>query len=141
MAYRRTGTIRVDQFISAPPARVWRALTDPELHARWRAPGDVAEDVGHEFRLEMPGFGSLPCRVVESRPYERFVYTFDGDWTLAWSLVAEGDGARLLLEHSGFDLDDPRQRRALDRMGPGWRDDVLPRLAAIAADPSMSQSG
>ncbi len=141
MTYRRTGPIRVDQFISAPPARVWRALTDPELHARWRAPGDVAEDVGHEFRLEMPGFGSIPCRVVESRPYERFVYTFDGDWTLAWSLVAEGDGTRLLLEHSGFDLDDPRQRRALDRMGPGWRDDVLPRLAAIAADPSMSQSG
>ncbi len=85
MTYRRTGTIRVDQFIAAPPSRVWRALTDPALHARWWAAGDVAEDVGHEFRLEMLGFGSIPCRVVESRPCERFVYTFDGGWTVAWS--------------------------------------------------------
>jgi uncharacterized protein YndB with AHSA1/START domain len=132
MTYARTGTIAVDQFIDAPPTAVWRALTDPELHARWWAPGDVAEDLGHEFHLEMPGFGSIPCTVVESQPYERFVYTFNGDWTLAWRLVAEGRGTRVLLEHTGFDLDDKRQRDACERMGPGWRDTVLPRLADLA---------
>jgi uncharacterized protein YndB with AHSA1/START domain len=75
--------IEVDQFIAAPPARVWQTLTDPEQHAR---------------------------------------------------LWAEGDGTRLLLEHSGFDLDDKRQRGAIDRMGPGWRDEVLPGLAKLLAD-------
>ena len=132
MTYRRTGTISVDQFIAAPPAAVWRALTDPDLHAKWWAPGDIAAEVGHEFHLEMPGFGSIPCKVLESEPPERFVYTFNGDWTLTWRLVPEGGGTRLLLDHSGFDLDDKRQRDACERMGPGWRDTVLPRLADLA---------
>ena len=84
----------------------------------------------------MPGFGSVPCRVVASEPHERFVYTFNEYWTLTWRLVPEGDGTRLLLEHSGFDLDDHRQRDACERMGPGWRDTVLPRLAELAEDDS-----
>ena len=134
MSYRRTGSIEVDQFIRATPARVWAALTDPETHARWWAPGDVADVVGHEFHLEMPGFGSVPCRVVASEPPERFVYTFNEVWTLTWRLVPEGDGTRLLLEQSGFDLDDHRQRDTCERMGPGWRDTVLPRLAELAED-------
>jgi hypothetical protein len=57
------------------------------------------------------------------------VYTF-ADWTLRWTLAPEGTGTRLILEHSGFDLDDPQHRFAFDTMGPGWRDEVLPRLAA-----------
>ncbi|MFI6029013.1 SRPBCC domain-containing protein [Amycolatopsis magusensis] len=131
MTYARTGTIVVDQFMNAPPAKVWRALTDPDLHAKWWAPGDIAEHVGHEFHLRMPGYGDVPCTVVESRPHERFAYTFNRTWTLTWQLVPEGHGTRLLLEHSGFDLDDKRQREACERMGPGWRDGVLPRLAEL----------
>jgi uncharacterized protein YndB with AHSA1/START domain len=134
MTYRRIGVIEVDQFIAAPPARVWQALTEPEQHARWWAEGDVAPELGHEFHLRMPGFGEIPCTVVESRPHERFAYTFNGEWILTWTLVAEGHGTRLLLEHSGFDLDDKRQRGAIDRMGPGWRDEVLPGLAKLLAD-------
>ena len=134
MTYARTGTITIDQFIDASPVKVWRALTDPELHAQWWAPGDIADRVGHEFYLQMAGFGAIQCRVVESRPFERFVYTFNETWTLTWQLVAEGRGTRLLLEHSGFDLDDKRQRNACDRMGPGWRDEVLPQLVKLAPE-------
>jgi len=39
------------------------------------------------------------------------------------------------LEHSGFDLNDKRMADAFNRMGPGWRDIVLPRLAEVAARP------
>jgi uncharacterized protein YndB with AHSA1/START domain len=131
MTYARTATISVDQFVAAPPEKVWRVLTEPDLHARWWAPGDVAAVVGHRFHLEMPGWGAVPCEVLEVEPHERFVYTFNVDWTLTWRLVAEGSGTRLLLEHSGFDLDDKRSRDAFERMGPGWRDQVLPRLVAV----------
>lgn len=127
-----TETITVDQFVAASPARVWRTLTDPDLHARWWAPGDVAAVVGHRFQLQMPGYGAIPCEVVEVVPEEKFVYTFNETWTLTWRLVPEGDGTRLLLEHSGFDFDNPRDRGAFERMGPGWRDSVLPRLAELA---------
>ncbi|ROZ98284.1 SRPBCC domain-containing protein [Gordonia sp. OPL2] len=125
-------TIRVDQFIAASPETVWRTLTEPELVARWWAPGNIAAVVGHEFTLEMPGFGAQPCRVLEAERPSRFVYTFTENWTLTWSLHPEGHGTRLLLEHSGFDLDDTRMAAAFERMGPGWRDVVLPRLAELA---------
>jgi uncharacterized protein YndB with AHSA1/START domain len=129
----RTTTITVDQFIAAPPEKVWRGLTDPELLARWWVPGDVAAVVGHEFHLEMPGRGPVRCEVLEVEPHERFVHTF-ATWTLTWQLVPEGHGTRLLLEHSGFDLDAEQDIEAFKRMGPGWRDKVLPRLAALATE-------
>lgn len=136
MTDTRTTAITVDQFIAASPMTVWRGLTEPEMLSRWWVPGDVAAVVGHHFHLQMPGWGAVPCTVTAVQPHERFVYTFNGDWTLTWTLVAEGAGTRLLLEHSGFDLDDKRARDAFDRMGPGWRDDVLPRLAQLAAGTS-----
>ena len=134
MTDRTTTTISVDQFIAAPPAKVWRALTEPELLARWWAAGDIAATVGHRFHLDMPGWGAVPCEVVEVQPERRFVYTFTENWTLVWRLVPEGAGTRLFLDHSGFDLDDKRSRDAFERMGPGWRDTVLPRLAGVVAD-------
>ncbi len=127
--------ITVDQFVAAPPERVWRGLTDPEQLARWWVPGDIAPVVGHRFHLRMPGWGEVPCEVRTVEPPELLVYTF-ADWTLTWHLVPEGTGTRLLLEHSGFDLDDHRNRDAFARMGPGWRDRVVPRLAALVAEPA-----
>lgn len=126
-----TTTITVDQFVAAPPEKVWRGLTEPELHARWWVPGDVGPDVGHRFHLQMPGWGEIPSEVLESVRPELFVYTF-ADWTLTWRLVAEGRGTRVLLEHSGFDLGDKRGRDTFERMGPGWREQVVPRLAEVA---------
>ncbi len=129
----KSATIRVDQYVAAPPAKVWRLLTEPELMRRWWAEGDVAAVVGHQFTLDMPGYGRQPCKVLEVDPPRRFVYTFTADWTLTWRLVPEGIGTRVLLEHSGFDLNDKRMSDAFDRMDPGWRDVVLPRLSDAAA--------
>jgi len=128
-----TSTISVDQFVAAPRDKVWRVLTEPELHARWWVPGDIAAIVGHRFHLQMPGWGDVACEVLEVEPEQRLVYTFNREWTLTWRLVAEGSGTRLFLDHSGFDLDDQRARDAFGRMGPGWRDQIIPALADLAA--------
>lgn len=133
VARKQPATIQVDQFVAAPPAKVWRLLTEPELMRRWWAEGDVAAVVGHQFTLDMPGYGRQPCRVLEVDPPRRFVYTFTAAWTLSWRLEPEGTGTRVFLEHSGFDLNDERMAKAFDRMGPGWRDVVLPRLSDAAA--------
>lgn len=125
-------TIRVDQFVAAPPEQVWRLLTEPEPLRRWLAEGQVAAVVGHQFVLDMPGYGKQPCKVLEVDPPHRFVYTFTSAWTLTWRLEPDGDGTRVFLEHSGFDLSDARMAAAFERMGPGWRDVVLPRLAEVA---------
>ncbi|WP_020107695.1 SRPBCC domain-containing protein [Nocardia sp. 348MFTsu5.1] len=130
----RDAVISVDQFIATDPANVWRTLTEPELVEQWWAQGDIRPVVDHEFTVDMPGFGRQPCRVLEVAEPSRLVYTFTTNWTLTWTLSAEGDGTRLFLEHSGFDLDDARMAAAYERMGPGWRDEVLPRLANLAAE-------
>jgi hypothetical protein len=55
-------TIEVDQFVAAAPSKVWRLLTEPQLMRLWWAEGDVAPVVGHEFTLDMPGYGKHRAR-------------------------------------------------------------------------------
>jgi uncharacterized protein YndB with AHSA1/START domain len=128
-----TETIAVDQFIAQPPSRVWDAISTPDLLSRWWVAGDIAPVVGHTFHLDMGPWGPIACEVLEVVPGELLAYTF-GDWTLTWRVVAEGSGTRLLLEHAGFDLDDPQHSFAFDMMGPGWVDDVLPRIEPALAE-------
>ncbi len=117
------GVVRCDQFLAHPPATVWRALTDPELHARWWAAGDVRPVVGHRFSLDMGEWGSQSCQVTAVEPERLLQYTFaEGrlDSTVTWRLDPEGSGTRLFLEHSGFDLDSPLGLQAYHGMGEGW---------------------
>ena len=116
-------TIALDQFLAHPPEVVWRALTDPDLHARWWAPGDVRPVVGHRFELDMGGWGQQPCVVTDVDPGRLFRYVFaEGvlDTTITWRVEPEGTGTRLFLEHAGFDLDSPMGRSAFEGMGNGW---------------------
>lgn len=128
---KNIATIRVDRFYSHPPGKVWQALTEPALLARWWAPGDIAPIVGHRFTMDMGHWGKVPCRILEVELERRLVFTFGDEWTITWSLVEERGGTRMYLEHTGFDLDDPRARFAFENMGPGWRDEVLPRMDAL----------
>lgn len=43
--------LRVDRFLPHSPAKVWRALTEPELIARWLLPGDFRLEVGHRYTM------------------------------------------------------------------------------------------
>ncbi|MFE5584973.1 SRPBCC domain-containing protein [Kitasatospora sp. NPDC056531] len=128
--------INCDEFLPYPPARVWEALTDPELHARWWAAGDVKAVVGHRFTLDMGPWGQQPCEVVEVEVERLLKYSFaEGslDTTVTWRLVPEGHGTRLLLEHAGFDLDTPMGRQAHQGMAQGWPS-VLRRIAPALAE-------
>ncbi len=102
--------------------------TEPELLKRWWATGDIAPVVGHRFTLDMGHWGQVGCQVLEVEPERRLVFTFD-QWTITWTLMEEGSGTRLILEQAGIDLDTAQGRFAFEKMGEGWRDEVLPRLA------------
>jgi len=116
-------SIECDEFVAHPPEAVWRALTDPDLLARWWAPGDVRAEVGHRFSLDMGPWGQQSCTVTTVEEPRLLRYTFaDGvlDSTLTWRLVPEGTGTRVFLVHEGFDLDTPLGRQAHHGMGQGW---------------------
>ncbi|MEW2418455.1 SRPBCC domain-containing protein [Streptomyces sp. NPDC046866] len=128
-------TITCEKFLPHPPAAVWQALTDPGLHARWWAAGDVKPVVGHRFTLDMGNFGHQPCEVTEVEAERLLAYRFaEGtlDTTITWTLHPEGTGTRLVLTHAGFDLDSPLGRQAYEGMGRGWPH-VLDNLAATLA--------
>ncbi|WP_369779680.1 SRPBCC domain-containing protein [Streptomyces sp. R33] len=138
--------VHVDQFLPHPPAKVWRALTEPELLARWFMPGDFRLEVGHRYTMQaipMPatGFsGTIAAEVLAFEPGRMLRIGWqdadpdqgiDVDWTITWTLHPEGRGTRLLLDHEGFDPDHPLQQRARTLMGNGWRGGIMRSLAAF----------
>ena len=46
-----TQTVSLEYDLPYPPAKVWRALTEPELLARWLMANDMDAKVGHNFKL------------------------------------------------------------------------------------------
>lgn len=125
-----TQSVTIEQFIAAPPAKVWAAITEPEQVRKWWAPGAISTKVGDTFQLDMNKWGAVNCTVLESVPNEKFVYSF-GSWTLNWTLEATDGGTLLRLIHAGFDLSKPQDAFAFENMGKGWKSTVLPRLAEI----------
>ncbi|WP_285567996.1 SRPBCC domain-containing protein [Streptomyces sp. NBC_01463] len=134
----RIDTFTCERFLPYSPAAVWRALTDPELHARWWAAGDIKPVVGHRFTLDMGNFGEQPCEVTAVEDERILAYRFaEGtlDTTITWTLHPQGDGTRLVLTHAGFDLDSPMGRQAFEGMGKGWPR-VLGRLEKVLGEPA-----
>lgn len=115
--------IHLEHRYTAPPSAVWRALTDPELHARWWAPGDVKAVVGHRFELDMGPWGKQACEVLAVEAERLFSYRFaigQLDTIITWRLTPEGAGTLLSLTHEGFNLDSPMGKTAFEGMKPGW---------------------
>ncbi len=130
------GLIQLTQYIAHPPARVWAALTDPALHAKWWAAGDVRPVVGHRFTLDMGQWGRQSCEVLAVEHEKLLSYSFAPgtlNTTITWRLEPEGEGTRLSLEHRGFDRDSPLGKTAFHGMGGGWPH-VLTRIEPALAE-------
>jgi uncharacterized protein YndB with AHSA1/START domain/DNA-binding transcriptional ArsR family regulator len=116
-------TISLSQYIAHSPAKVWAALTTPELIAKWWAPGDVRPILGHQFILDMGEWGKQPCTVVTVEANHVFAYRYAPemlDSTITWRVEAEGTGTRLHLDHTFHNPDLPMAKMAITGMGNGW---------------------
>lgn len=125
-------TIDVDEFLPHPVEKVWEALTNADRLADWLMPNDFVPEPGHRFTLDTGPWGTTECEVLEIQPRRLVRFSWRNgplDTEVSWRLEPEGTGTRLFLQHRGFDLDDPLQRRAFDGMRPGWRSEILTALA------------
>ncbi|MFI6218056.1 SRPBCC domain-containing protein [Nocardia brasiliensis] len=127
-------TIEVDQFYPHPPAKVWRALTTPDLLARWLMEPTGFEPVsGNRFRMqarpipEVNFSGQIRGEVLEvvepkllRITWNDAAVTEDSGWVLSWQLHPEGKGTRMLFTHTGFDPDNPISQLSRTRMSGGW---------------------
>jgi uncharacterized protein YndB with AHSA1/START domain len=137
--------ITVDQFLPHPPATVWRALTEPDLIARWLMPNDFRLEAGHKFTFQgfpIPpaGFGGTGhSEVLEFEPEKMLRIAWRAapddlstlDSTVTFTLEPEGSGTRLFLVHEGFDAGDPYQAAAQRIMSGGWAG-ALAKISAAA---------
>jgi|SRR5580658_5689998 uncharacterized protein YndB with AHSA1/START domain len=140
---RSSEVIRLEHFYLHPPSAIWKALTDPTLHARWWAAGDVRPIVGHKFELDMGKWGKQHCEVLEVEPERLLKYLFAAgvlDTTITWRLIPDGPGTRLAVTHQGFNLDTPMGRQAFAGMKAGWLT-VLARLETILSDSPVAAEG
>lgn len=136
--------IEVEQFFPHPPAKLWKALTTPEIMEQWLMPNNFEPRVGHKFNfqtqpIEQTNFsGLIDCEVLELEREKLLTISWaDADssnamaTTVSWTFQPEGNGTRLFLVHAGFDLDDPHQAMARNIMNGGWRRHVLRRFGEL----------
>ncbi len=124
-----------------PPAKVWRALTEPELLAKWLMPTDLQPVVGiaFTFKATLPEGsthwdGIVNCRVQEVDPHKRLRYSWSGggiDTVVTWTLSATPNGGTLLrLEQSGF-RPDKGEARFFAGARMGWQQKAGQRLPEV----------
>jgi uncharacterized protein YndB with AHSA1/START domain len=144
--------IRIVKEYPYAPDKVWRALTEPELIARWMMrPEGFAPKAGTRFRLvakPQPGWrGYVDCEVIEATKPTSLAYTWVGDedgkpTTVRYTLEATAGGTRLTFVHSGF-VGFGGFVLAKLMLGPGWKKMLgatVPRLlSALRDDGSFSE--
>ncbi|MQY29968.1 SRPBCC family protein [Nocardia aurantia] len=133
--------VELGNFFPRPPVAVWRALTEPDLLARWLLrPTGFEPSAGTRFRFTaaVSEVDEVTCEVLAARPFEQLTYSWTYSraahptpWIVDWALWPQGRGTRLLLTHTGFDIADRRQRMVRNAMERGWKRRVLPRLEEV----------
>ena len=112
-----TSAVIVEREFPHPPAKLWRALTQPRLIADWLMRNDFAPAVGHTFNLSRDWGGTLDCEVLEVEPEQRLAYTwdyahddpqFDLRSIVTFTLTPTAAGTLLRMEQVGFRPDQPR---------------------------------
>ena len=108
------------------PEKVWRALTDEALLAKWLLPVTGLElEPGAAFTFRappQPGWdGTVRCRMLEIEPQQKLRIAWvvgDLDTVVTFTLTPGPSGTRLELVQSGFR---PDQKRNFGGARYGWR--------------------
>ena len=114
--------------LQQPPAKVWRALTDPALLAEWLLPVVKLElelQPGAEFTFQappQPGWdGAVNCRFIEIETERKLSLAWvvgDIDTVVTFTLTPMTFGTRLSLVQTGFK---PDQKDNLAGARYGWK--------------------
>ncbi|NQE62094.1 SRPBCC domain-containing protein [Caulobacter sp. RHG1] len=135
-----TRSVVIERDIAHPPAKLWRALTQPHLIAEWLMQNDFAPQVGHRFNLRGEWGGVLDCEVLTLEPETTLAYSwdfkhedpaFDLRSVVTFTLTPTAAGTHLRVEQAGFR---PDQKQAFGGAMAGWKaflDKLEPVLGAL----------
>lgn len=137
-----TQSISMEFDLPHSPAKIWRALTEPALLAKWLMSTDMQPVVGKAFTFTaqpQPGWdGVVNCQMQEIEPHKRLRYSWgsgDLDSTVVtWTLTPTNAGGTLLrLEHAGFHTG-KGQARFFEGAKSGWQWMAGQRLIQVLAE-------
>jgi uncharacterized protein YndB with AHSA1/START domain len=122
----QTESISFEFDLHHSPAKVWRALTEPELLADWLLPAiGFTLETGAAFRFMTQPVGGwdgvVQCRMVEIETQRKLSYAWDvGEMAtlVTFTLTPTLSGTRLSLVQSGFK---PEQKRNAAGARYGWK--------------------
>ncbi len=135
-----TRSVVIERDIAHPPAKLWRALTQPHLIAEWLMQNDFAPQIGHRFNLRGEWGGVLDCEVLTLEPETTLAYSwdfrhedpaFDLRSVVTFTLTPTAAGTHLRVEQAGFR---PDQKQAFGGAMAGWKtflDKLEPVLGAL----------
>ena len=100
-------------YIKTTPERLWEAITDPDIRAKYNFGASASSDWTPGARYEMSaGGGTVPLgegEVLEADPPHRLVHTMTALWSdevksegasrVTWEIEPIGDSCRLTLTH------------------------------------------
>jgi uncharacterized protein YndB with AHSA1/START domain len=111
----RRHVLLVEEFLPCPAGRVWRALADPDLMARWLMPNDFRLEAGHRFAIDsdpirrcgLGGTGYCEVLAFDEGKMLRIAWaaaeSMRGlDSAVTFTVAPEGAGTRLLIAHDGL---------------------------------------
>ncbi|MCQ8780867.1 SRPBCC family protein [Mangrovibrevibacter kandeliae] len=144
----QTEAITLEQSYPHSAAAMWKALTTPELMARWlMEPTGFEPVVGNRFTYRTtpsgPWDGTIHCEVLDVVPLKRLVHSWRGgsaansgygsllDTVVTWTLAQTEGGTLVRVVHSGFRL--PRNEFAFRNMSNGWPK-VIRRIGEFAGE-------
>lgn len=113
-------------YIKTTPERLWQAITDPEIRARYNFGAGVTSDwtAGSHFEMGVPGMPLGEGENLEVDPPRRLVQTMVALWSdevksegssrITWEIEPVQDSCRLTVTH------DELREGANDQLYGGW---------------------
>jgi uncharacterized protein YndB with AHSA1/START domain len=134
-----TRSLTMEFDLPHPPAKVWRALTEPELLGKWLMSTDMKLAIGQAFTFKMApqqGWdGIVNCEMKEIEPHKLLRYSWGSmgmGTTVTWTLAPTSSGGTLLrLEQAGFPPPAKGQPPFFEGAKMGWQHNAGNRLPAV----------
>jgi uncharacterized protein YndB with AHSA1/START domain len=119
-----TRSVVIERAISAPPEKIWRALTQPHLIEEWLMKNDFKPVEGHRFNLRKDPKPEVSvvvdCEVLNVEANKTLSYTWNAfglESVVTFTLTPTDTGTVLRVEQSGFR---PDQQAAYKGSRASW---------------------
>jgi uncharacterized protein YndB with AHSA1/START domain len=118
-------SVVMERVFPCQPEKLWRALTDSRIIAKWLLENDLEPEIGRKFQFRskpVPNWdGLIDCKVLAVDPLKQLSYSWSAlglDSVVVFTLTPAEGGTHLRMEHSGFR---PEHEAAFKGANYGWQ--------------------